>query len=100
MGDSGPRIDHPFKPSFSGMVCEQMVMRNGGGDQCGESPQRHHKFIELKEGLRVLINGVGYVVQDVRQNGKFSNYVEGWETMSVVVYTKRRFASQKETNGG
>jgi hypothetical protein len=26
---------HPFEPSYSGMVCERMVMRGGGGDQCG-----------------------------------------------------------------
>lgn len=30
--------NHEFKPSHSGMVCEQMVMRDGGGDACGEPP--------------------------------------------------------------
>lgn len=29
---------HEFKPSYSGMVCAQMVMRDGGGDACGRTP--------------------------------------------------------------
>jgi hypothetical protein len=30
-----PIPPHPFEPSYTGMVCERMVMRDGGGDQCG-----------------------------------------------------------------
>lgn len=26
---------HPYSPSYSGMCCEAIVMRGGGGDQCG-----------------------------------------------------------------
>ena len=29
---------HPFRASFTGQVCERMVMRDGGGDACGKGP--------------------------------------------------------------
>ena len=35
-GDS-PVETHGYAPSFSGMTCGAMVMRDGGGDQCGEA---------------------------------------------------------------
>lgn len=33
--------DHPFSPSYTARVCDAMVMRNGGGDQCGMPPEAH-----------------------------------------------------------
>lgn len=30
---------HNFEPSWTGMVCEKMVMRDGGGDACGLPPE-------------------------------------------------------------
>jgi hypothetical protein len=38
----GKRIlDHEYGDSFSGMSCGAMVLRNGGGDQCGRSYKEH-----------------------------------------------------------
>ena len=33
--------DHAFEPSYTGMVCDVMVMRDGGGDQCGLPASTH-----------------------------------------------------------
>jgi len=41
IGESAPQ--HEFKPSYSGMVCEQMVMRDGGGDACGLPASAHRR---------------------------------------------------------
>lgn len=45
------QADHPFEPSYTGMVCEAMVMRDGGGDQCGLPAEAHAKADEEDEDL-------------------------------------------------
>lgn len=35
------QVTHAFQPSHTGMVCDVMVMRDGGGDQCGLPPEAH-----------------------------------------------------------
>jgi len=42
--------DHPFDPSHTGMVCEHLVFRDGGGDQCGLPPEAHTSGVYDADG--------------------------------------------------
>lgn len=57
------QVDHPFQPSHTGMVCEAMVMRDGGGDQCGLPPEAHPQ----PEGVLAKAVTRSQAVDEVRQ---------------------------------
>lgn len=70
---------HQFEASYSGMVCGRMVMRDGGGDSCGqpadapvherelwagdgtEEPPAHVKKVQDMHGCVVERQGAGWV---------------------------------------
>lgn len=54
---------HEFQPSFTGMVCESMVMRDGGGDQCGLGPG--HPLHSVPEAQK---NGLGEPLQPLAKD--------------------------------
>ena len=57
---------HEYKDGYSGMVCDAMVMRDGGGDACGLPS--HHPIHEPEPDPDTPMNGVGEPLQPLAKD--------------------------------